>query len=528
MIPQEAKSSAMIAFRPDLGRRPAACGRRRRQPLIAAALFSALSATASASVDDARALVGSAWYTVSLLNQRVGYASNKVELDLEAPDGRVLTVEDTLRARFQVQGMDMGEPLPLEFQAVTKYDSDLRLRQMVVVGDQFGRRREVRAEVVGEAIEVDLDAGGIQSHKTLPITPRFGTDLPLVLSIVRGQAKVGDSLEFDTFDPDLLALDARKVAITELRTLPDGTTAYVLSSRGTRIPVETIRVIAADGTELSSYTADLLGLKLELSTEQEALAAAAPLILSAQVRANKDIADPRRLTAFKARITAGPEPAHELIPDSPRQTVEADGEAAVVTIARGAPPTAQATIPITDPELAAFLASSDISQTDAPEIVAKAREIVGDETDAHRAASRIVLWVYDHLHKLKSEPRPVSAVEVLRELSGDCTEHSILTAALCGAVGIPAKMVVGLAYAHSAFYYHAWSEVYVGEWVEMDSAWGELQVDAGHIRLTEGSLDAEAISRMGLVAGKSLGMIEVDILDYTLGDGQPTLPEVAP
>ena len=62
----------------------------------------------------------------------------------------------------------------------------------------------------------------------------------------------------------------------------------------------------------------------------------------------------------------------------------------------------------------------------------------------------------------------------------------------------------------------------------MDSAWGELQVDAGHIRLTEGSLDAEAISRMGLVAGKSLGMIEVDILDYTLGDGQPTLPEVAP
>ena len=208
MIPQEAKSSAMIAFRPDLGRRPAACGRRRRQPLIAAALFSALSATASASVDDARALVGSAWYTVSLLNQRVGYASNKVELDLEAPDGRVLTVEDTLRARFQVQGMDMGEPLPLEFQAVTKYDSDLRLRQMVVVGDQFGRRREVRAEVVGEAIEVDLDAGGIQSHKTLPITPRFGTDLPLVLSIVRGQAKVGDSLEFDTFDPDLLALDA--------------------------------------------------------------------------------------------------------------------------------------------------------------------------------------------------------------------------------------------------------------------------------------------------------------------------------
>jgi hypothetical protein len=69
-----------------------------------------------------------------------------------------------------------------------------------------------------------------------------------------------------------------------------------------------------------------------------------------------------------------------------------------------------------------------------------------------------------------------TASQTAKTRSGDCTEHSVLTAALCRRAGIPCRMVLGLLYIEnyagieSGFLGHAWNEVYIdGKWIYVDS-----------------------------------------------------------
>jgi transglutaminase-like putative cysteine protease len=78
---------------------------------------------------------------------------------------------------------------------------------------------------------------------------------------------------------------------------------------------------------------------------------------------------------------------------------------------------------------------------------------------------------------------------------------------LARAAGLPAKIMVGIAYHEGAFYYHAWPAVHVGRWVEMDPTWGQPLVDATHIRITEGEL----ANQLELV--QTVGTLTLDVLE---------------
>jgi hypothetical protein len=41
-------------------------------------------------------------------------------------------------------------------------------------------------------------------------------------------------------------------------------------------------------------------------------------------------------------------------------------------------------------------------------------------------------------------------------------------------------------YADDGFYYHAWTELWLGRWVSADGVFGQLPADATHIKLVEG------------------------------------------
>ncbi|MGD9201101.1 MAG: transglutaminase domain-containing protein, partial [Chitinispirillia bacterium] len=62
---------------------------------------------------------------------------------------------------------------------------------------------------------------------------------------------------------------------------------------------------------------------------------------------------------------------------------------------------------------------------------------------------------------------------------GDCTEHAVLTAAMCRAAGIPSRIAVGIAYVDTflgrknIFVPHAWTQVFIqGKWYSIDAALG--------------------------------------------------------
>lgn len=154
-----------------------------------------------------------------------------------------------------------------------------------------------------------------------------------------------------------------------------------------------------------------------------------------------------------------------------------------------------------DPEVLEALQPNRFVQSDDEKIKQLAKEAVGDTRDAAEAAKKIESFVANYIDGMTLSTGYASAAEVAESRQGDCTEYAVLTAALCRAVGIPARIAVGVAYVDEFMGYekvfggHAWTEAYVGNrWVGLDAAFkagGRGGYDAGHIALALGSGELE-------------------------------------
>jgi len=99
-----------------------------------------------------------------------------------------------------------------------------------------------------------------------------------------------------------------------------------------------------------------------------------------------------------------------------------------------------------------------------------------------------------------------SAVQVLARRRGDCNEHTVLYVALARAAGLPARPVAGLLLVDGRFYYHAWAEIYLGDWVAVDPTFGQLPADAAHVRLVRGGLASH------VELARPIGRLKLEVL----------------
>jgi transglutaminase-like putative cysteine protease/tetratricopeptide (TPR) repeat protein len=164
------------------------------------------------------------------------------------------------------------------------------------------------------------------------------------------------------------------------------------------------------------------------------------------------------------------------------QRVESSSDSTVVvtTTARRIPDKLTISLPVTGDEFAQFLKpTAQINSVD-PQVVALARQIAGEEKDGRSVARKIGEWTYGNLKWKKVQS---DAVETLASREADCLEHSELYVALARALGLPARVVSGAALSSGSFGAHAWVEIYLGKWVELDPTWGLMDhVDATHLR----------------------------------------------
>jgi transglutaminase-like putative cysteine protease len=157
----------------------------------------------------------------------------------------------------------------------------------------------------------------------------------------------------------------------------------------------------------------------------------------------------------------------------------------------------------------AFLSATDIIESDDPELIRKAKEITSGAQDSWDAAVRLSQWVADSIGY--AIPGGLTARNTYDIRKGECGAHSILLAAFCRAMGIPARMVWGCMYIPNmggAFGQHAWTEIYMGEagWIPVDATAKEPNyVDSGHLRL--GHFQSLSIA---------LNAKEMEVLDYRL------------
>ncbi len=123
---------------------------------------------------------------------------------------------------------------------------------------------------------------------------------------------------------------------------------------------------------------------------------------------------------------------------------------------------------------------------------------------------RLSQWVADSI--AYAIPGGVTARNTYDLRRGECGAHSMLLAAFCRTLGIPARVVWGCMYIPNrggAFGQHGWTEVFMGDagWIPVDATAREIDyVDSGHLRLGHFQSTSTALNPK-----------ELTILDYHMG-----------
>jgi transglutaminase-like putative cysteine protease len=216
------------------------------------------------------------------------------------------------------------------------------------------------------------------------------------------------------------------------------------------------------------------------------------------------------------RITIPGDDPEKTLPSGPTQKIAPVGPSTVDLIVTAISPPAASTSAIAVPGKE-FLSSNTYMQIDDKLVTQNAATAAGAETDPWKAAQAMERWVSQNLKKKNFSTLLASAAEVARDLSGDCTEHAVLLAAMCRARGIPARVVVGLVYVPklSSFAGHMWTEVFVrGVWVPLDATLGNGGIAADHIKFADSSFsdddDLPPISCFVPMVG-ALGKMKIEV-----------------
>lgn len=234
------------------------------------------------------------------------------------------------------------------------------------------------------------------------------------------------------------------------------------------------------------------------------------------------IVDQKRLSSLTLRIRSKSASAIERILEdtkTPHQTIEqrSANELSIKVEPRRWEPVEKVVLPINSPDLVSFLKATGEIRSDAEQVIQQAREIAGDDRDAWSVARKLADWTYNNL-EWKFVAR-ADASQTLATREADCSEFSQLYVAMARSLGLPARIVSGLAYSGSSFGGHAWVEVWIGKWIELDPTWGTHFVDATHIRNDSGALTTYV----------ALNQVELEVTDAprTVADFQTTATALA-
>ena len=371
---------------------------------------------------------------------------------------------------------------------------------------------EASGRMEGKSLVVETGRGGDRRTHRIPMAepPLVGASLGYVFT--KRPLRVGDVFRFPIFDPASMSRKDAEIRVAGREPI---------DIRG--ITYDAFRLEAELWGDRLTFWLDENGETLKETgfmglTAVRSSAAAAPENIQgsgdsdfyeiSSVKPDRTIPRPRDVSFLKVRLRAGVEGVEmdRGVWNRGRQRFSGDE----MEVERERPPFPSGYERPMDPLKEPFrpLLSPEFNiESDHDEIIKEAEAIAGSETDPLEASRKVLAWVWENLDK-----RPVvsipSALEVLRTRVGDCNEHATLTAALLRALGVPTRIVVGLVYTRGRFFYHAWNEVYTGEWISMDATMNQMPADATHIKLLEGNLDKQ-VDVVGLI-----GRLELKVMDF--------------
>jgi hypothetical protein len=354
---------------------------------------------------------------------------------------------------------------------------------------------EIKAVMEDGKLLVTSHTGPLATTKELPPLKEHLRDALATERLAQPDAKIGDQVTMRQFEPMMLkemeavcTLKERKEILFNAVRTPVSVIAVQVADLGVASEV----VVNADGIAIEMQMGGAFTLRLESEQQAKDVKAAADVVRLGCIRLDPAPKDVPRLRRLRLRIE-GIQDGTELITDARQQwTRQPDGSHLLVSHVPEFDATKAAKLPVDATPFEAELKPTVFVQSDDPRIRKLSAEIVGGERDSYQAAQKLVRWVYQNLKKVGTAALS-NAVETLESKQGDCTEHTVLFVALARAAGIPAREVSGVTAIDGGegLYFHAWPEVWVGQWVTVDPTLNEPIADATHIKFAQGTLEQQ-------------------------------------
>lgn len=447
-------------------------------------------------------LLGTEWYGVYLQGGKIGYAAESFQKVNQPVDGWRLSSAMTMivNMRGTTDTMITNDIRVFESPGGELYSSSYNI---------FRATGDIIIDGSKEADEfiINSSIGGMPMKQPFPYPVDYLDSLLFLRQYVSsGKASVGDSLTVSSFEPTPPLMStlhqAIKISSKEIYIFNGvPTDVYTADWKIIEMGVEGRTVIDMTGKELEITLGGGILMRLETESLAKTLDASVDILSDNLIHPQKKIDDPRSLSSVKLLISGIGE---EDILRTDKQTVtKRNSEILEVEIVKSELPVNTLELPIESPRLKPFLEAGPYIQSDSDEIINLSREIVGGEKNSWEAARQINAWVYENINK-RFTPDLSNALQTLHSRQGDCGEHAALAIALMRAAGIPTRPVTGMVYypPGNGFGYHAWIEVFVGDWVMMDPSWGEDLINPSHIALTTGDL-LDQVSILSRVFGKT-------------------------
>jgi len=346
--------------------------------------------------------------------------------------------------------------------------------------------------------KLEILAGGNKVERFMEVWEKV-SDILDVQSLVK-TGKVGDSIEVSHFDASsqkefvvqhrVLAMEQKLFGGIETSTLKIETNYPAMQIKETSW-------YDRSGKLLEAKVGGFFVARLEPEEEAKRLDYIQDLLVSSVVKPPSPLTGIEQRTSMK--LTMGGF-GKLLPPESPRQKVKSHGDTLSVELqVDDALPVIK--LPIQGGPQTALEATPFI-QSNHPNLISKAEAVTSKAATLPTAVELLVRFVYSHVQD-EYVPAFSNALEALESGKGDCTEHSILFVAMARAIGIPARMAVGVAYwpPGQGFGWHAWAEVWAnGQWYAVDPTWNQVNADVSHIKLAEGAPYQQA--RIVMLLGK--------------------------
>ncbi|MCQ4163302.1 transglutaminase-like domain-containing protein [Tahibacter harae] len=401
------------------------------------------------------------------------------------------------REQFRIEVSANGSRETLEGERRSAESSDgrpLSAWQRTVTGLE---RSEAEARIGDGRIVLQQRVGKQQSRRTLALPADLLLDVGLVRRIAAQPA--GQAWAFDYTELDLLAAQLVPVRLSSDGLAVDGVLELQRDSIGGR---RLLRWSLVQQRVLASW--NLGGAVL---TSQPCAEACAPApVQDLDLLQRLAVATPYRFPAqarhgklrYVFEDSDGGAPA---LPSTGEQRVVVDGRRSVVTICADCGDEAAPT----PAELERYRRANAWVESEEGEIRAFARSAAGPGGSIEGRMRRLETAVYVHMSGSREVLGYASALQALHNRSGDCTEFALLLAAAARALGLPARVVGGLAYSsrfaggRDVFSPHSWVQVWDGKrWRSFDAGLGGFESTHVVLVVGDGSPDdyAGVLQRM--------------------------------